>query len=138
MKKNISSIAQISWWFLTLKNVVTWMPETFRFITSFRNQRVHGSQTLVNSSWPHFYPNFRLIQDKSQVQNISLSQFWDLGLFGNTLTADHMNSPYNRVKLPQQFQTSLSPKPKLFSQAFFCICKIYIKFCEFWKKRSAS
>ena len=78
LKKNISFIAQIFLRLLFPKNVVTRMPKSFRFITPFRNQRVHGSHTLVNSLWPLFYHYFPLIQEKIQLENISLSQIWDL------------------------------------------------------------
>ena len=79
LKKKISFISQIFLKLPTPKNVVTWMPESFRFITPFRTQRVHRSQTLMNFALPKFYPNFTLIQEKSELGNISLSQIWDLG-----------------------------------------------------------
>ena len=34
------------------------------FRANFRRERIHGSQTAPKSAWQHFYPNFRLIQDK--------------------------------------------------------------------------
>ena len=40
-------------------------------------------------------------------------------LFANTLTADHMNSIYNRDKFVQHVQSLLYIKPKVFSQIFF-------------------
>ena len=46
-----------------------------------------------------------------------------LGLFGNTLTVGHMNSPYNTDKLQQQLETALSAKPKTFSEFFFPFLK---------------
>ena len=115
------------------------MPESFRFMTPFRNQRLHGSQTLMNSAWPYFYPNFTLIKKKVNQKTSVLVRSDILGLLGNTLTADHMNSPHNTVKSVQQLQTPLSPKPKissqfLFSFIFFCISQIYIKFRAFSKK----
>ena len=78
LKEKITFIAQIFWKFVTLKNVVTWMPESFRFITPLRNQHVPGSQTLTNSAWPHFYHDISSIQDKSALENISPSQIWEL------------------------------------------------------------
>ena len=44
-----------------------------------------------------------------------------LGLFGNTLTADHMYSGNYWEKVPQQVQTLLSQQPKKFSRIFIGI-----------------
>ena len=46
-----------------------------------------------------------------------------LRLFGNTLTADRMNSPPNRDKLQDHIQRSLSAKPKTFSECYFAFSK---------------
>ena len=40
-----------------------------------------------------------------------------LGLFGNTLMADHMYSHYRSEKFPEQVQKLLSEKQKTFSQS---------------------
>ena len=77
-KAKKSFIAQIFWKLLFPKNMVTWMPESFRFVTPLRNQRVHGSQTMTNSPWPHFYPHIPPIQDKSELEDIFPSQIWEL------------------------------------------------------------
>ena len=31
---------------------------------NFESQRFHGSQTLLKSTWQHFYPKFPLIENK--------------------------------------------------------------------------
>ena len=49
------------------------MPENSRFRTPAVNEPVHGSQTLTNCAWRNFYPNFQLIQDKIELEDISLS-----------------------------------------------------------------
>ena len=54
------------------------MPETFRFITLFSNLHLDGFQTLANSASTYFYPNFSLIQDKSELETVSLSHIRDL------------------------------------------------------------
>ena len=58
-------------------------------------------------------------ENKSSYKIYLLIRSQILGLLGNTLTPNHMNSPHNRYKSTQQFQTSLSPKPKIFSKIFF-------------------
>ena len=73
-KTKISLVAKIFCKLLTPRDVVFRIPESFSFRTPFGNERVHESQTLTNSSWLHFYPNFPLIRDKIDLENISLSQ----------------------------------------------------------------
>ena len=46
-----------------------------------------------------------------------------LGLFGNMLSADHMISPHNRDKFPQQDQTPLSQRVKMFAEILFLFSK---------------
>ena len=97
------------------------MPELSRFGTPFGNQRVYGSQTLTNCAWRHFYPNFTLIQKIYKTSVLIISEI--LRLFRNTLTADRMNSPPNRDKLPHHIQRPLSAKPKTFSERYFAFSK---------------
>ena len=92
------------------------MPESLPFRTWLGNLQIHGSKTLTKSASRHFYPNFPLIKDK---KTSLLVRSETLGLFGNTLTSDQMNSPHNRVKFPQQVQMPLSSKQKKFLNFFF-------------------
>ena len=78
LTKKTSFIAQIFWNLLTLENVVTCMRESSRFRTPFVNQRVHGSKTLTNFSWRHFYHNFTLLRKRIQLESMSLNQIWYL------------------------------------------------------------
>ena len=78
LKKKISSIAQMSLKLLTLIYMVTWTPQSSRFRTPLRNRSVHRSETLKTSPWWEFYPNFALILGKINLENIALSQIWDL------------------------------------------------------------
>ena len=66
------------------------MPESFCFRTPFESQSVHGSQTQLKSARQHFYPNFLLIQSKLSYKTSLLVRSEKLGLFGNTLAANHM------------------------------------------------
>ena len=49
-------------------------------------------------------------------------------LFVNTLTADDKHYRLNRENLTEGNQMELSQKQKTFSEFFFCIIKIYVKF----------
>ena len=57
-----------------------------------------------------------------------------LGLSFNSLTVDHLYSCHDRQKLPQQFPTQLSSKPKTFSEAFMSFLKYAYSFEHFSKK----
>ena len=108
---------------MTPKNVVTWMPENCFFRTPLWNQRIHGSQTLVKSPRRHFCPNFPLIRDKLSYKTSLLVRSKILGLFGNTLTADHMYCRHNWDRFPRQVQTQLSHKLKRLFEFCFAFSK---------------
>ena len=55
-------------------------------------------------------------------------------MFGNALTADHMNSLHNRDKFLQKVETPLSHKPKIFLQFFFPFPKYAENFVHFENK----
>ena len=122
---------------MTTKNVLTWMPKSYCFRTAFANKLVQRSQTLLNSAWQHFYPNFPLMQDKLNWKTCVWIRSKILGPFVNTLTADSMYSPHNWEKFQQQFKTQLSKKRKIISGFllhFWNINKIFF----IWKKMPAS
>ena len=58
-----------------------------------------------------------------------------LRLFVNTLTVNDKHYLLNWDNLVQPIQMQLSQKQKTFSQFFFCIFKIFIKFQTFSEKR---
>ena len=58
-----------------------------------------------------------------------------LGLLVNTLTANYGYPGSNTDILPLPFQMQLSEKLKSFSECFYCIFGIYIKFWIFRKKK---
>ena len=91
------------------------MPESFCFRTPFESQSVHGSQTQLKSARQHFYPNFLLIQSKLSYKTSLLVRSEKLGLFGNTLAANHMYSRHNWGKFLQKFKTPLFEKLKTLS-----------------------
>ena len=57
-----------------------------------------------------------------------------LGLFGNTMTADHMYFRHRWEKFPKQVQTQLSQKQKTFSGNFIAFLKSGENFRHFEKK----
>ena len=116
--KKISFIALIFRKLLNPTNVVTLMPVSSSFRTPFASKRVHGSQTLLEFALQHFHPNFPLIKDNLSWKTSLLARSEILGLFGNTLTADHMSSRHRWDKLMQQVQMLLSQKQKIFSEIF--------------------
>ena len=54
------------------------MPKSSCLRTNFESERVHGCQTFLKRARQDFYPNFSLIQDKLSLENISLSQIWNI------------------------------------------------------------
>ena len=114
--------------------MVTSMPESCSFRTLFESERVHGSQTLLKPPLRHFYPNFKLIKDKLSSKASPLVRSEILGLFGNTLTAEHMYSRHTWEKFPQQTQMLLFQKLKTFSHIFITFFQSTQNFPHFQKK----
>ena len=101
--------------------------------TSFGNQRLKGSKTLLNSAQQHFYANVALIWKKFSCASCLLVRSEILGLVLTTLTADHMYSCHNWVKYQQEVQTQLSSKPVTSSRSFVAFSKSRQKFEHFEK-----
>ena len=105
------------------KNMVTWMPRSSCFRTRFPSQHVKRSETLLKSSRQHFYTNFPLTSNKLSCVSCLLVRSEMLGSSFNTLTADHMYSCHNWQKFPQQIQTQISSKVKIFSGSVIAFLK---------------
>ena len=88
------------------------------FRTPFVSPRVPLYQTLAKSARQNLYPKFLWIQDKLSKKTSLSVRSEILGMFGNTLTVDHMYFRHNWEKLPQEIQTPLSQKPQTFSGIF--------------------
>ena len=118
---------------MTLKNVVTWMPESSCFRTPFGRERVNGSQALLKSKQQHFVDNFPLISNKLSCEACILVGSEILADFFNTLTADHMYSCHIWEKFLQEVQRLLSSKTDIFSEYFIAFLR-GIKWVEIpWK-----
>ena len=72
----------------TVQGLVTPLTIQRRLKTSFDSRHVKPFQTLVKSSWEHFYQMFSSLWGE-MIYNISRwSKFETIGLFVNTWTAD--------------------------------------------------
>ena len=107
------------------------MPVSSCFRTPFTSKRIHGSQTLLEPALQHFHPNSTLIQDELSLKTYLLVRYEIFGLFGNTLTADHMYSLHRWENLPQHVLTLLSQNRITFSQIFIMFSESTQKFACF-------
>ena len=71
----------------------------------------------------------------SALEKVSFSNTQNPQTFVITLTTDDKHYLVNRDNLTQPIQKPLPQKQKNFSELFFGIFKIYIKFSTFTKKR---
>ena len=110
------------------------MPKISHFRTPFESQRVHGYQTLLKRPCQHFYQNFPSIQDALSSKTSLLVKSEILGLFGNTLTADHMYFRRQMKKISATCSTPIISRTENIFWNFYCIFGICTKFCAFRKK----
>ena len=68
------------------------------------------------------------------MEKVTLSLIWNLKTVFNALTADDKYSGSNMQNLPQQFQTPLSEKQKIFSWFFIAFLKCAWNVENFQKK----
>ena len=91
--------------------------------TPFANEGVNGFHTVLKSARHHYYPLFSSIRGKLSSKESALVRCEILRMFVKTLTADDKCSGSNMQSLPQQFQTPLSQKQKIFSGFFIPFLK---------------
>ena len=121
---------------LTRKNVLSSMPKSSCFRTSFRSQRVHLCKTLLKSARQHFYPTFPLMQDKLSWKTSLWIRSKISGMLVSTLADDHMYSLHSWQKFPQRVETQLPGKSKIISAIFIAFLKSRWNFGHSEKKRS--
>ena len=104
------------------------------FRTPFANERVNGFQLLLKSARHHYYSLLSSIRGKLSYKK--LPSVWSeiLRLFVNALTVDEKYSGSNMQNFPQQFQTPLSKKQKIFSWFFIAFLKCAWNLEHFQKK----
>ena len=108
------------------------------FGTPFANERVNGSQTLLKSARHHYYPLFSSLRGKLSCKKSPSVWYEILSLFVNALTADDKYSDSNMKNFPQQHQTPLSKKQKIFSEFFIAFLKCAWNLEHFRKKNEYS
>ena len=110
------------------------MSQSSCFRTRFLTQSVDVSQTLLKSPRQHFYPNFQLIENKLSQKTSLRVRSEILGLFLDTLAADHTYSRHNWAKFQQEIQTILSQKWKTHSGIFIAFFQSTQNFAHLEKK----
>ena len=113
------------------------MFERSRFATPFGSQRVNGSQSLLKSSWHHFYTIAPSIWNNLSCKKLALVRFEILRLFLNKMTTDDKISLRNRNDFAQHIQMHKSQEPKPFSSSLFAFLKSTSNF-EYFHKEGGS
>ena len=92
----------------------------------------------MKSPWQHFYHKFPLILDTLSHKTSVLLRSEVLGLFGNTLTSDHMYSRHYLTELSPTCWNAITSKTENNVWNFYYIFTIYTKSSISWKEISAS
>ena len=117
----------------TPKGVIRQMSKKSRFRRPYNQQHGKASQTLLKSAWQHLYHIYWSMWKKLSWKKSRLVICKMLGLFLNTLAADHKYSLLNCDKLMEPIQMQLFIKQKRF--LFFLHIGSWINFWTFWKKK---
>ena len=88
---------------------------------------------MLRPTLQHFYPNFPLISGKLRWKTSLLVRSKILGLFGNTLIADHIYFCHRCQKFLQGVQTLLSQQSNKFWENFMQILQSQQDFAHFGK-----
>ena len=99
----------------TVKDLVRPLSKKRSFRILFDSQHVKGYQTLLKSSWEHFYHFFKSLWDELIWKMPLLVVFLVVGVFVNTLTGDDKYPLRNCETLQLPIQIQLSKKRKIFS-----------------------
>ena len=118
----------------TVQGLVTSLTNQRRLKTSFDSHHVKRFQTLVKSSWEHFYHIFWSMWAEIIWQTSPWLNFCIIGLFVNTWTADHKYPVPDCENLPLPIQIQLSQEQKTFSRFFIQFMESPSSFEDFQKK----
>ena len=88
-KKKKIVIANVFPKLATVQGLVTPLTIQLRLKTSFDSEHVKRFQTLVKSSWEHFYHIFSSLWGEAIWKSSTWLKFDIIGLFANTWTADY-------------------------------------------------
>ena len=116
------------------RNVLTSVPGSFSFRTPLESESVHGFQTPLKPALQHLYPNFPLNQEKLSLKTSLLVRSQILGLFGKTLTANHMYFRHKWEKFRQEAEIISSQKRKTFSLNSIAFLQATQNFVHFEKE----
>ena len=118
----------------TVQGFVTPLTIQRRLKTSFDSQHVKRFQTLVKSSWEHFYHIFSSLW-REMIWNITpWLKFEIIGLFVNTWTADYKYPVLDCENLASLFKSSYPKNKKTFSWLFIPFIESPSNFKHFEKK----
>ena len=132
-KKNIV-IANVFPKLSTVQGFVTPLTIQRHLKTSFDSQHVKQFQTLVKSSWEHFYQIFSSLWAEIIWTTSPWLKFGIIELFVNTWTADYNYPVPVCENLPFPIQIQLSPKQKAFFWFFIPFMKYPTTFEHLKKK----
>ena len=118
----------------TVQSLVTPLTIQRRLKTLFDSQHVKGFQTLVKSSWEHFYHIFSSLWEEMIWKISPWLKFQIIGLFVNTWTADYKYPVPDCENLLFPIQIQFSLKQKIFSQFFMPFMEYPSNFERFQKK----
>ena len=107
-KKKKIVIANVFPKLVTVEGLVTPLTIQHRLKTSFYSQHVKRFQTLVKSSWEHFYDIFWSLWGEIIWKISTWLKFGIIGLFANTWTADYKYHVPDCENLPFPIQIQLS------------------------------
>ena len=107
-KKKKIVIANVFPKLATVQGLVTPLTIQRRLKTSFESQHVKRFQTLVKSSWEHFYHIFWSLWGEIIWKISTWLKFHIIGLFANTWTADYKYPVPDCENLPFPIQIQLS------------------------------
>ena len=133
-KKKKIVIANVFPILATVQGLVTPLTIQRHLKTSFDSQHVKQFQTLVKSSWEHFYHIFSALWGEIIWKTSPWLKFGIIGLFVNTWTADYEYPVPVGENLPFPIQIQLSPKQKAFSWFFIPFMESASNFEHFHKK----
>ena len=107
-KKKKIVIANVFMKLATVQDLVTPLTIKLRLKTSFDSQHVKRFQTLVKSSWEHFYHIFSSLWGEVIWKISTWLKFDIIGLFANRWTADYKYPVPDCENLPFAIQIQLS------------------------------
>ena len=132
-KKNIV-IGNVSPKLGTVQGLVTPLTIQRRLKTSFDSQHVKRFQTLVKSSWEHFYHISSSLWGEIICKASPWLKFGMIGLFVNTWTADYKYPVSDCENLAFPIQIQLSSEQKTFSEFFIAFMESPSNLEHFQKK----